>query len=254
VADGAVDTGTGRRASPRISTRKATAMAKSKELTPDERFLAYYDRLRDELNTAYTYYEISKVLREIRSTRRAEFTEAPTFFTLAMNATLFMTVMSVNRFMDSHKDSLHLDAFFTFIRSNLNLFSAAAYEQRLLDRGMDEEDREHWVGLHTGITAGVVAEDKARVESLPVGNLKTWRDKKLAHIERSLVAKNVDVMKANPVTIREIDDIITALHEILDRYRVAFDGVSWVLGLPSARPQIEYVADAISFYRQARGK
>jgi len=227
-------------------------MTTTKTLTPDERFLAYYDKLRDELNTAYTYYEISKALREIKSTRRAEFSEALTFLSLTLNATLFSTVMSINRFIDSHRDSLHLDVFFEFIRNNLNLFSATAYKKRLLDKGMDSEDCEHWVKLHTDITAEMVTQDKAKIESLPVHNLKVWRNKKLAHIERSLVTKNVNIMKVNPVTIQEIDKILITLHEILDRYRLAYDGVQWILGLPPAKPQIEYVMDAISYYRQSR--
>jgi len=227
-------------------------MATTKILTPEERFLAYYDRLRDELNTAYTYYEISKALREIRSTRRAEFSEALTFLSLTMNATLFATVMSINRFIDSHRDSLHLGVFFKFIRNNLKLFSATAYKKRLLDRGRDSEDCEHWVKLHTDITAEMVDQDKAKIESLPVHNLKVWRDKKLAHIERNLVTKNVDIMKVNPVTIQEIDTILITLHDILNRYRSAYDGIEWILGLPPAKPQIEYIMDAISFYRQSR--
>lgn len=227
-------------------------MTTTKTLTPGERFLTYYDKLRDELNTAYTYYEISKALREIKSTRRAEFSEALIFLSLTLNATLFSTVMSINRFIDSHRDSLHLDVFFEFIRNNLNLFSATAYKKRLLDKGMDSEDCEHWVKLHTDITAEMVTQDKAKIESLPVHNLKVWRNKKLAHIERSLVTKNVNIMKVNPVTIQEIDKILITLHEILDRYRLAYDGVQWILGLPPAKPQIEYVMDAISYYRQSR--
>ena len=227
-------------------------MTTNKTLTPDERFLAYYDKLRDELNTAYTYYEISKTLREIKSTRHAEFSEALTFLSSTLNATLFSTVMSINRFTDSHRDSLHLDVFFEFIRNNLNLFSATAYKKRLLDKGMDSEDCEHWVKLHTDITAEMVDQDKAKIESLPIHNLKVWRNKKLAHIEKDLVTENVDIMKEYPVTIQEIDKILITLHEILDRYRLAYDGVQWILGLPPAKPQIEYVMDAISYYRQSR--
>lgn len=227
-------------------------MTTTKILTPEERFLAYYDKLRDELNTAYTHYEICKFLRETRSTRRAEFSEALTFFSLTMNSNLFATVMSVNRFIDSHRKSLCLDVFFEFMRSNLDLFSATAYRKRLLDKGMDSEDCEHWVKLHTDITAEMVDQDKAKIESLPIHNLKVWRNKKLAHIERDLVTENVDIMKEYPVTIQEIDKILTTLHEILDRYRIAYDGVQWILGLPPAKPQIEYVMDAISYYRQSR--
>ncbi len=220
-------------------------------LSPDERFLAYYDKLREEVNTAYTHYEICKHLREIRSTRRDEFSEALTFFSVTMNSNLFSTVMSINRFIDTQKDSLYLDVFFEFIRNNLSLFSTAAYKKRLLKSGVDGEDCEHWVKLHRDITAEMVEKDRAKVESLPVNNLKVWRDKKLAHIEKDLVTKSVDVMKEFPVTVQEIDTIIITLHEILDRYRVAYDGVQWRLGLPPTKHQIEYVMDALLFYRQS---
>ena len=221
-------------------------------LAPDERFLAYYDKLREELNTAYTHYEICKYLREIRSTRRAEFSEALTFFSLTMNSNLFAAVMSINRFIDSRRDSLHLDVFFKFIRDNLSLFSATAYKKRLLARGVDSEGCEHWVKLHIDITAEMVEEDKAKIKSLPVHNLKVWRNKKLAHIEKDLVTKNVDIMKVFPVTIQEIDTILITLHDILNRYRIAYDGVEWILGLPPTKLQMEYIMDAISFYRQSR--
>ncbi len=59
-------------------------------------------------------------------------------------------------------------------------------------------------------------------------------------------------MKVNPVTIQEIDKIITTLHEILDRYRLAYDGVQWILGLPPAKPQVEYIVDVVLFYLQSR--
>jgi len=227
-------------------------MATTKILTPDEKFLAYYDRLRDELNTAYTHYEIAKSLREAKSIRRSEFSEALTFFSLTMNAHLFETIMSIGKFVDTRGDSLHLNNFFRFVEQHKNLFSAASFKQRLLAQGHDSEYCEHFAQLHHDITDEMVTEDKAKIGSLPIDNLRAWRHKKLAHIEKKLVTENVDIMKEKRVTIQEIDTILITLHEILNRYRIAFDGVQWILGLPPAKPQIEYIMDAISFYRQSR--
>lgn len=227
-------------------------MTTHKPLTPDERFLAYYDRLRDEINKAHGYYEIAKALREMKNTRRSEFNEAPTFFSLTMNAHLFETIMSIGKFLDTRTDSLHLNNLFRFIEQNKDLFSEASFKQRLLAQGHDSDDCEHFAQLHLDITGEMVAEDRARIASLPVGNLIAWRHKKLAHIEKRLVTENVDIIKEKPVTIQEIDTILITLHEILNRYRTAFDGVQWILGLPPAKPQIEYIMDAISFYRQSR--
>ncbi|MFC1939007.1 hypothetical protein ACFLWM_02510 [Chloroflexota bacterium] len=221
-------------------------------LTNDERFLAYYDKLRAELNTAYTHYEICKSLRELKSTRRTEYSEALTFFSLTMNSNLFATIMTINRFIDSRRDSLHLGVFFRFIKENLGLFSTEAYKRRLMENGMDREDCEHWATLHAYITLEMVGQDEERIETLPVDNLKVWRNKKLAHIERDFVTNSVDIMEAYPVTISEIDTIIATLHEILDRYRIAYDGAQWILGLPATTPDIEHIFDAILAHRRSR--
>ncbi len=235
-----------------IYIRRAETMATNRIPTPDMQFIVYYDRLRDEINEAHTHYEIAKALREMRNTRRPEFSEATTFFSLTMNAHLFETVMSIGRFVDAREDSLHLNKFFKFIEQNKNLFSAASFKQRCLAQGNDEDYCEHFAQLHLDITGEMMAEDRARIASLPVGNLIAWRHKKLAHIEKRLVTENIDIMKEKPVTIQEIDTILITIHEILDRYRTAFDGVGWVLGLPPAKHQIEYIMDAVSFYRQSK--
>jgi hypothetical protein len=85
---------------------------------------------------------------------------------------------------------------------------------------------------------------------LPIYNLKVWRDKKLAHIEKDFIKKSINLMKSYPVKITEIDDIISTLHEILDKYRVSYDGVGWVLGLPSTKNQMKYIMDSLSYYRK----
>jgi hypothetical protein len=129
-----------------------------------------------------------------------------------MNAHLFETIMSIGRFVDTRGDSLHLNNFFKFIEKNKNLFSTASFKQRLLEQGYDNDYCEHFAQLHTDITEAIVAEDRARIASLPVGNLIAWRHKKLAHIEKSLITENVDIMNEKPVTIKEIDIIIITIH------------------------------------------
>lgn len=137
----------------------------------------------------------------MRNTRRSEFSEALTFFSFTMDAHLFETIMSIGKFVDTRGDSLHLNNFFRLIEQNKNLFPAASFKQRLLAQGHDSDYCEHFAQLHLDITREMVAEDRARIARLPVGNLIAWRHKKLAHIEKRLVTENVDIMKEKPVTI-----------------------------------------------------
>jgi hypothetical protein len=160
--------------------------------------------------------------------------------------------MSICRFIDKPSKSLHLDNFFKLIKNNLYLFSHESYKRRLLDEGRDADDCEYWVKRHQEITSDMVDQDKAKIENLPIKNLKIWRDKKLAHIEKELVIEEIDIMREYPVKIKEIDDILITLHDMLNRYKIAYDGVEWVLGLPSPKHQIHQLFDAISHYRQSK--
>jgi hypothetical protein len=227
-------------------------MMSTNALTPDEQFVIYYDRLRNELNKAYTHYQICKSLRERSRTNTAEFNEAFTFFARTIDANLFVTVMTISRFTDKRGDSLHLNVFFEFIKNNVNIFSVEEFKRRLLDKGRDSEYCEHWAKGHIEITAEMVDQDKAKVENLPIHNIRLWRDKKIAHIEKELALKNIDVMKESPVAIHEIDDVLGTFHEILDRYRRAYDGTQWIPNMPLLGQQIEYVMEALKYYRQPK--
>ncbi|MBI4187328.1 MAG: hypothetical protein HY530_07505 [Chloroflexi bacterium] len=225
----------------------------NRSLTPEEQFIIYHDRLRYELNTAYTYYEIAKYLGKFSHTRRSEFIEAQTFFQVTIDANLFAAVMTINRgFVDNRGDCLQLDGFFDVVRVNLNLFSTEAFKKRQAGKGMSPEDIEHWAKLHIEITPEMVREDEERVKNVPIDNLKSWRNKKLAHIDKQQAVKNISVMKAKPVTVGEIDGILMTLDGILNRYLVAYNGTSWAIGLPPVKPEIEYVMDAIKSFRQSR--
>ena len=80
-------------------------------ITPEKQFLTYMDRLRQELNTAYTHYEIAKLLREFGQTRPSEFSEASTFFQVTQDANLFAAVIAICRFIDESTDTMQLHSF-----------------------------------------------------------------------------------------------------------------------------------------------
>jgi hypothetical protein len=223
-----------------------------RSISPEEQYLVYMKRLRDELNTAYTHYEIAKSIREFRHTRLSDFNEAVTFFQVTQNANLFATIISIFRFIDTRTDTMQLHSFFEIVRNNLDLFSTSAYRERLENQGGDEEDINHWTQLHGEITKEIVDADEERVRNLPVTNLIKWRHKKLAHLDKEWALNEVDVMRENPITVTEIDNILTTLDEILNRYSIAYDGVQWAIGLPPVRPQMEYIMDSLTLRRESK--
>jgi len=224
----------------------------SHSTTAEEQFINYAKRLRDELDNAYTHYEIAKTLREFGRARRSDFSEATTFFQVTIQANLFAAVMTINRLIDKPAKCLQLHNFFKLVRKNLDLFSTPAFKKRLKDRGMSDEYVEDWARLHVEITTEIVDEDEAKVKSLPVTNLISWRHATLAHIDKARALNNTDIMATNPVTVKEIDDILTTLDDVLNRYSSSYDGVHYEIGLPPVKYQMEYIIDAIDFYRQAK--
>jgi len=224
----------------------------ARSISPEEQYLVYMKRLRDELNTAYTHYEIAKCIREFRHTRLTDFNEAITFFKVTQNANLFATIISIFRFIDTRTDTMQLHSFFELVRNNLDLFSTSAYRKRLEHNGRDEEDINHWTQLRVEITKEIVDADEKRVINLPVTNLIKWRHKKLAHLDKEWALNEVDVMQENPITVTEIDNILTTLDEILNRYSISYDGFQWVIGLPPVRPQMAYIMDSIKYHRESK--
>ncbi len=227
----------------------------SNSLTAEEQFLAYHNKLRNEVDTAYTHYEIAKILREFSSTRHADFIEAQTFFQVTIDANLFSAVVTIYRgFIDKRNDCLQMDGFFELIKQNLGLFSTAAFKERKALKGMDQEDLEYWASKHVEITTTIVDDDEEKVKSLPISNLISWRHKKLVHIDKTQALNNTDIMETNPITVKEIDDIIITLNDILNRYSISYGDAEYVIGLPPTKYQIDYIMDALSFFRESRNK
>lgn len=220
-------------------------------ITPEEQFLKYHDRLRDELNRAYTHHEICKTLKMLTSSYLNEINTAPSFWGLTIDAHLFATIMSINRFIDEHARAFRMKTFFTFIEKNFNIFSDEAYEKRLRNKGYDDQDCIYWLKNRTKVTHDIIERDKETIENLPARNLKDWRDKKLAHIDEIYVLTDATVSQESPITSADIDQIIGTLHDVLNRYSSAYDGSGWAIGAPAAgtSDQIVRILDSIKFYK-----
>ncbi len=218
-------------------------------ISPEEQFLKYHNKLRDELNLAYTHHETCKALKKFMKTYLDEFNVAPAFFGLTIDAHLFATIMSINRFIDDHANAFKLKKFFKLIEQNPDMFSDEAYRRHLKDKGYDDEDCKYWLENRVRLTSDAIKKDEKIIEKLPVKNLKDWRNKELAHIDELYVLTDAKISQTSPITSADIDQIINTLHEILNRYLLAFDGSEWAIGSPASgvTDQIEYILSSIRF-------
>lgn len=213
-----------------------------KPTAKEEEFVKYHERIRDELNTAKWHFEIWKYLRNLIEDYHFELNQAPAFFGLTIRSHLFETVMRLNRLFDRGGDIVSIYEFLDFVEQNLDVFSNEAFEKRM--RG--KETFEISMREHVEIAPQKVEWDRQRIETLPLPNLRTWRNKALAHIDKKHVLEDIDVFERYPVKVEQIDEIIDTVHDVLNDYCCAYDDSTWSSHLPLTNG-IQYVVDSIRF-------
>ena len=217
-----------------------------KPTAKEEEFVKYHERLRDEINIANWHFAIWKYLWNLHKDYIDELNRAPAFFSLTMRAHLLATAMRLNKFFDKPEDNISIYEFLNFAEQNLDIFSNQAFEKR--NRGDERYDIA--VRIHTErtpkITPELVKEHRQKIEKLPKHNLRKWRNKALAHIDKKSVLRGVDILKEYPVKIEQVDEIIDTIHDILNHYSAAYDGITWEKDLV-LEPGIQEVMDSIRF-------
>ncbi len=171
------------------------------KLTPEEKkFVAYHAKLRDELNTASWHFSTWKYLQDLRKDYLRELNQAPTFFSPTIRAHLFETVMRLCKFFDypdgNRTDTLTIYEFLNFVERNRYIFFKRYFCRRInLQYGKDDDLNRYRIDGHKIITSLEIQSHRKRIEHLPVKNLRKWRLKSLAHIDKGSIQNNIDVFK-----------------------------------------------------------
>ncbi len=190
----------------------------------EKRFLKYHERLVKELQHANLHFSLWKRLENYRADYLKELNQAHVFFRSTIEAHLEAALLHIFRVIDTHKDSVNIWTFLRFCDENQEIFSVEALSQHRTD----------------------IDEDKKKLETLrPITkNLKLWRNKAFAHIDEKFVQDEVDVVKQHPIEIGQVEETITTLFRILNRYLLAYGHPTWLIALPG-EDDIQTVMDAI---------
>lgn len=209
----------------------------------EETFVKYHRTLRQGLNNASWHFSIWKYLRKLTTTHLHELNQAPAFFGLTMNAHYFAALMSINRFFDKQERHLSIRKFLDFAEQNIDIFSNKAFEARMRKQGTFGD---RVMKQHAEITSEKVEQDRKKVNDLPVGNIRRWRNKIFAHTEAESVRQQINVMREHPVKVKQVDDIINTLDDILNDYLLAYEAGTWLKDL-SFETGLQWVMDSIRF-------
>ncbi|MFC1912568.1 hypothetical protein ACFLXG_05400 [Chloroflexota bacterium] len=227
-------------------------MAERQNPDKEQIFTRYHDKLREELNNAHWHFEIWKQLRnKLKPDYLDEFNQAPAFFGLTMHAHLLATIMRLNNICDKDTDTVNIQKLLNYTEQNSELFTDEAFEIRQRGKSNYEVAMAIRKKNPPDLNNRILQQERDKFEHYSVNNLKVWRDKAIAHIDKEVILKDISVFKEYPVKISEIEQIINDINETLNTLLVAFNGVSWSKGLPVAH-NVDIVFDAMRSDLQQR--
>ena len=208
---------------------KGKSVNKAAKVTAkEEEFIRLSHMLRGELNYANWHFMAWKCLWNYIEDYSEEMNVAHTFFTLSMRGHLLETLTRLNNLLEKSEDgTTNLPYFLDFADKNMGLFAVPAadrrkrYEEEMILEKQVEEAKP------SQITGDVIRKHRDKLKELPVKKLKKWEEQALAHVDRKIAKKHINVFDECPVDIEEIDRTIDVVHEILNVYSSAYDGQIW---------------------------
>lgn len=220
------------------------------QLTPEQQFIKYHDKLRFELNNIQEHLEIYKDIAAVWKEYIKELNIAPTFFMMTVDAHKYAILMGLNRLLDTKPRHLSMRTFLDFIKVNLDIFSYDQFTARLtLLNRLDELA----LSSRSKITVDSVDLDIKKIQNLPIPNVRKWRNEILAHMQASSVLQDLKVSKLYPIKTSQIEKSVQTIHEVLNFYYVNFQSTSWAESKLS-HGQIDRIVKAIRVYGEHDGR
>lgn len=216
-------------------------------------FQKYYDRLIWETLRARAHLKLWERLENYRATDYLdELNTAPHFFNFTIKAHLDDALLTLSRILDRRlrHDPLSIWKFLNFVEQNQDIFSTQAFHQRMVEEPNYDE---HWARSHKPITPKNIEEDRQRLASLKqvISNIEKWRDKVIAHVDRKLLLSDKIVSKDYPLRLQQLQEVIEALFQILNRYSAAFNSSTFAERF-TREDDVQFVMDCIRFHIQER--
>ena len=216
----------------------------------ERQFVSYLDKLVSETTKANCYFKVWKSIRGYIEEYHTELNQASAFWGSVMDACIEAALASFCRIVDQHWDSVSVWKFLDFANANQAMFSTEAFSRRMVNNVGYEEQ----VNSREAITPRIIKEDRNRIECLrAVPNLKVWRDKVIAHIDKRFLNPKIDVAKEYPIEIGQVEELIATIWEVLNRYSYAYNSSKQVTDI-SFGSGLQAVLESIRFKRKETRK
>ena len=203
-------------------------------------FLKYYEELIKETTYAHAHLKLWEQLVDCTKEYLHELNEAPHFFRLTMKSHLDNTILTLSRILDKYEGSLSIWKFLDLVEQNREIFSTQAFQNHIINNQYYED----LIKSHVPITLNDIQGHRKELDGLRqvIDKIKTWRDKRLAHLDRRFHLRNRNVSLQR----QQIQNVIDTLARILNKYSSAYHASSWSIQFVS-EGDFQGVMNAIRF-------
>lgn len=171
----------------------------------EERFERYREHLKHEATRLACYVRVYRRLHEHRHDRLDEMNIAPAFFTTVTDALFSAVVLWVDKLCDERAER-GLYNFLAFVENHRNLFG-----RRNIDFQLIQQDRDAIRGF------------------APLQSFRLRRDKFHAHFDKDYFFDRKRLGEDAPLRWVDLEDTLSLVGDVLNRYSVAYDGNRFVL-------------------------
>jgi hypothetical protein len=215
------------------------------ELTAPEQFAEFIRALWDELYWANVYYELFKEASRLWKLYEKGVRYSPFFWAYTLRAHCQTALVYLHRIYDQNEKSFSLHRFLFTVRDNPDIFDSTAVRNRR-ENDAHAEDLIPAIGPldHSQLERDI---EFCSDRNPKVLNLKTWRDRITFHKDERELFRQKRFEEDYPLPFTDIDELIEAGFEILNRYSQYFDTTIRSRGSREWK-DMEFVFEALTHY------
>jgi hypothetical protein len=205
----------------------------SNKLKSTQDFYSHLTSLFHELRDANDHFYFVNCLVQAISDYEREINCAPTFWTYTINAHTSATMSHLCRVYDYEPAAVHLLFLLETVRDNPDIFCKQALKQRLGQRAGCDDLVEHFGDPDM---AQIEADMKFCRHHDPdplIEKLRNWRHNLVAHLNKRVSIDFDSFKKRWPLEQKDIQELISKGHDILERCAGWYGAASLSLNLPS---------------------
>jgi hypothetical protein len=183
------------------------------------------DSISQNAVDANIYFTLFKDINAAIPEYSREYAQSGTFWYLTIQAIKEAYLIRLCKVYDSHAESLNFSNLLLLIKANSRYFIDGSFRERLSSNPFVESlakaDR---MPDPAQLDRDIVFSSR---ENPIVAKLLLWRHNSYAHLGGKVALGNVSVLRDNPLSAEEIEELLNRAYEMANRYLNLFKATTW---------------------------